>query len=364
MPKLLHTADIHLDGSFNFLGSQGVRHRQQIRSTFDRIVDLAHHDGYDLLLIAGDLFDSPHPSQATVDHVKIRLASLSIPVCILPGNHDALKPYSVFDREAFSANVHVLKHSPTYLSFPHFDLVVAGTPCTDSVASALVGLARPANVRWFVVLAHGNMETGLVNPDTRPIRRADLDALCADYVALGDWHGLQDYSGAGYKAFYPGAPEPTRRGQGNTGSVLSIALSDQGIAVTPKHVGDVHFEEKTISVANLDQSSLVDQIRTIANPKLMLTLNLTGVRRFDQEFDVDRLLETLASSFYDLNIVDKSFMSTALLTPDEYPESQVIGQFVRLCTAELAKSNSPDDRRIIEHALQLGVALLQGKNAL
>ncbi len=42
MIKLLHTADIHLDCAFRFLGERGQAHRQQIQATFDRIIDLAH----------------------------------------------------------------------------------------------------------------------------------------------------------------------------------------------------------------------------------------------------------------------------------------------------------------------------------
>ena len=65
MIRILHTADIHLDAPFRFLGHAGAKHRTQVRATFQRVLDLA--SSYDLLLISGDLFDTPHPAQATVD---------------------------------------------------------------------------------------------------------------------------------------------------------------------------------------------------------------------------------------------------------------------------------------------------------
>ena len=46
MLKILHTADIHLDGNFTFLGEKGEIHRKQIQKTFDNIVDLARNGGY------------------------------------------------------------------------------------------------------------------------------------------------------------------------------------------------------------------------------------------------------------------------------------------------------------------------------
>ncbi|MEA3335483.1 MAG: hypothetical protein U9R25_06195 [Chloroflexota bacterium] len=63
MIKLLRTSDVQLDAPFTFLGERGARHRQQLRQTFARIVELAREDGCHMLLIAGDLFNDNHPSQ-------------------------------------------------------------------------------------------------------------------------------------------------------------------------------------------------------------------------------------------------------------------------------------------------------------
>ena len=38
MLKILHTADIQLDASLGFLGTQGDAHRRQLRQTFQNIV--------------------------------------------------------------------------------------------------------------------------------------------------------------------------------------------------------------------------------------------------------------------------------------------------------------------------------------
>ena len=65
MLKILHTSDVQLDAPFRFLGETGSRHRQQLRKTFRRIVGLAAEGGFDLLLIAGDLFNDNRPRQVT-----------------------------------------------------------------------------------------------------------------------------------------------------------------------------------------------------------------------------------------------------------------------------------------------------------
>jgi DNA repair exonuclease SbcCD nuclease subunit len=56
------------------------------RGTFDRIASLAAR--HDLLIIAGDLFDSPDPDAELVDHVSRAVKSLQtggIPTVIIPG---------------------------------------------------------------------------------------------------------------------------------------------------------------------------------------------------------------------------------------------------------------------------------------
>ena len=128
MLKILHTSDLQLDAPFEFLGEKGARHRQQLRNTFETIVDLAGTDGYHMLVIVGDLFDTNQPSHATVEFVRSQLAKLNIPICILPGNHDCYDNISIYRRVSFSNNVQVLSNTPTYLDFPQLDLQVAGNP--------------------------------------------------------------------------------------------------------------------------------------------------------------------------------------------------------------------------------------------
>ena len=84
MIKIIHTSDVQLDAPFRFLGEKGAQHRRQLRETFGKIIDLANGGGYQLLLIAGDLFNDNRPGRDTVNFVIRKLSELSIPVCILP----------------------------------------------------------------------------------------------------------------------------------------------------------------------------------------------------------------------------------------------------------------------------------------
>lgn len=367
MVRLLHTADLHLDGAFAFLGADGGRtHRRQLLATFDRIIEEASQGGYDLLIIAGDLFDSSTPSQTTVEHVKRRLEGLAIPVCLLPGNHDPDRPGSLYRREQFAANVHVLRDVPTMLEFPHLGLTIAGSPCSETTnRPALAGVTRPVEARYFVAVAHGNLQiSGYVESENRPLHPAEIAATHADYVALGDWHGWRDCSVDGVSAYYSGAPEPTTRTQRDTGFVASVTLDERGVVVTRRPIGRVRNRNESLDLTQMDYSGLVTQLLRWADPHTILSVQLTGLKAVDAYLDLDALYAAVAEHYYGLHLFDDATTQVNDAMLAQFPEMQVIGQYVRLLQAEIAGATDPVQRQIAEEALQIGVALLQGKEVL
>ena len=244
MVRILHTSDVQLDAPFHFLGVKGHQHRQQLRETFRRLVDMATGAQFDLLLITGDLFNDNRPHQDTVDFVALQLGRLGIPVCILPGNHDCYDDSSVYRKARFPDNVTIFIDQPTIREFTELDVTIYGNPIRSrrSRLSPLRGLTRTETTRWHVAMAHGN----LVRPDIidppRPIRLEDIRASGMDYVAMGDWHAYADYSQGGVQAFYSGAPEPTALDQEGAGYVACIEIDETGtwvrICVASDRPGD------------------------------------------------------------------------------------------------------------------------------
>src|SRR2546425_7987382 len=90
--KLLHVADVHLGKAFQMLGAQGAAQRRALEDTFVRAVDLAIAQQVHVVVIGGDLFDSPRPSATLVDLAERQLRRLDdrgIWVAMVAGNHDA-----------------------------------------------------------------------------------------------------------------------------------------------------------------------------------------------------------------------------------------------------------------------------------
>lgn len=366
MLKLLHTSDVQLDAPFAFLGPRGKEHRKLLRKTFERIVDLAHTGDFDIVLIAGDLFDSNRPHQTTVEFVATQIARLDIPVCILPGNHDCYDEGSIYRRASLPDNALILTRQPTALKVRDLDLTVYGNPIQSrhSRVSPLQGLRPTGQTRWHVALAHGN----LVRPDIvsppRPIRPKEIAVSGMDYVAMGDWHAFADYTQGDVTAFYSGAPEPTAPGQHGAGYVACVELDENGVKVRPEGVGTIITDEMTLSVERLNSAEIVETIIKRADPQLMLCVTLTGLQELGTFLDVGTLESELASAFYYVACVDESHPQLEAISPAHYPEETVIGKFVRLMQERIQEAADADDRRQAERALQIGVALLQDREVI
>lgn len=83
--KLLHTADWHVGRTIT-----GRSRADEHRAVLGEIASIAADEGVDLILVAGDLFDSPSPSAEAESVLYRGLLALAevAPVVVIAGNHD------------------------------------------------------------------------------------------------------------------------------------------------------------------------------------------------------------------------------------------------------------------------------------
>ena len=97
MAKVLHAADFHLDSAFRALPEEQARlRRQESRELPGRLVDWANDHGAQLMLLAGDLFDSDQLYSQTAQMLAQALSRFRGTVVIAPGNHDWLSAASPY----------------------------------------------------------------------------------------------------------------------------------------------------------------------------------------------------------------------------------------------------------------------------
>ena len=246
----LHTADWQLGKPFARIVDPQKRAlvQQERLAVLDRIASAARGRGAQFILVAGDLFDSPSATKATVAAACSALGRMALPVLAIPGNHDHGGPGSLWEQEFFKRERAALA--------PNFHLLL--TPDPVELEHAMIfpcPLLRRAEsidpTAWLrdpdvfagtdpdkprILLAHGSVQGFGNDSDDEESQvgtnRIDLSRLpdgAIDYIALGDWHGTKMITP---HAWYAGTPEPDRfpKGESNEpGHVLCVAVKRGGI---------------------------------------------------------------------------------------------------------------------------------------
>jgi DNA repair exonuclease SbcCD nuclease subunit len=399
MPRLLHMADVHLGARHDDLGPAAAAQRERQFTAFHKAIELAISEKVDLVLIAGDLFDSNAQPRRSVERAASELARLSerqIPVVIIPGTHDCYEPssiYRVFDIPALARSKHgsqtvtVLTDTRPRIDFPHLELTVHGLVSATKRAaqsplanfSAIragaveAGGGSPSDDRasattplaWQVGMIHGSLAVpGKFDQDDVMFNEAEVAASGLHYLALGHWHSFREGRAGNTVWAYSGAPEPVAVDQDGAGQVLIVELADRNgratVTVQPQPVGRTKFEKLELDAAAItSQGELEQMLRERADPDRVLDVRLVGVKPDQIDLNVDELERQLNGSFLRLRVRDSSV--AALPEAQLAPADTIIGAFTRDFGARIADHEARGDTERaaeLREALRLGTLLL------
>jgi DNA repair exonuclease SbcCD nuclease subunit len=386
MLRLLHTADVHLGARHADLGEQAAAQRERQLAAFVATIDLALAEKVDIVLIAGDLFDSNTQPRRSVERVAAelrRLGDARIRTVIIPGTHDVYDRssiYRVHDLKAMAGSsedddlVTVLTPDRPQIHLQACDVIVHGPVFATKRAphSPLRDLSVTGGegATWHVGMVHGALAIpGRTDGDEVVVTREEIAATGLDYLALGHWHSTQAAKAGGTTYAYSGAPEPVAVSQDGAGKVLLVTLDEpsgvRAVRIDERTVGRTRFDKLEIAAAEVgDQPALVKRIVSLADPDLVLEVRLTGVRPDELDVAPDEVEDQAKSAFLKLRVRD---LSLPALTQGSLPSPDTIpGAFIRNVEgriAELEADPSPsslDEAAELRDVLRLGRLLLAG----
>jgi exonuclease SbcD len=382
MLRLLHTADVHLGARHADLGDRAAAQRERQFAAFVASVDLALAEKVDLVLIAGDLFDSNTQPRRSVERAAAqikRLVEARIRVVIAPGTHDVYDRasiYRAYDLPALAGAVGsdlvtVLDPGHPEVHLSSLDVVVHGRCFATKRApeSPLGGLVVGSDDRalWHVGLLHAALAIeGRTDHDDVVIRTEEVAASNLDYLALGHWHSTSKGKAGKTTYAYAGAPEPIALDQDRAGNVLLVTLDsahgEKSVAVEERKVGKTSFERLQLDAAAVGtQPAVVAALRERANPDLVLDVELIGVRPDELDLHVEEVESELADQFLKVRVRDRSVAS--LPEGPIASADTVLGAFIRDLEARVAEVEAADDIETageLRDALRLGRLLLAG----
>lgn len=308
--RILHIADIHLGARNPALGRLALSVGRARFEALARAIAIGS-DRADLILVAGDLFDTESPDR---DHAVRALQIVSdarVPVAIIPGNHDFLSETGVWTREPWNAlpeHVRVFLTSEAVVRPWGLDLVLYTCPLRAREGRhspvAWIKEARAGSdalASHHVGLAHA---TTMLAPDMEanefPIEVAELDSLGLDYLALGHWHtrtAVDDIQTA--RRAYPGSPQPGKFGDPD-GAALLVELTDDGPVAESVATGVYRYVEVGRAIADIeDVTSLGDALVTEPDREhALLRVKLTGSASLEAVEEAMRLKPRLDEAGY------------------------------------------------------------------
>lgn len=337
----LHTADWQLAKPYARVRDDSKRFRlQQERiECLSRIGSAAREHCASFVVVAGDLFDSPSPTKATVSAVCSAVGSMGIPVLVIPGNHDHGGPGSLWGQDFFQREMQQLAPNLRVLLTPEplvlDDAVIFPAPLMrrHEMADPTAWIRKAFEENTFpigpprIVLAHGSVQGfGAAQDDeddspsgTNLIDLGRLPDAELDYVALGDWHGTKQ---VGPKAWYCGTPEIDRfpKGEGNEpGHILKVTVSRGGIPQVEK-LATARFHWHQLAFRFSEDASLDTFVALLEasiggqGPDSLLLLALEGSLGIEASDRLEIVLDALESRLLRLKL---SHHVTIAPTPEE-----------------------------------------------
>ena len=251
--RILHTADWHLGKTFK--GQSLLEdHAHVLEQIFAIIID----EKIDVVIIAGDVYDKPAPTESAVniysDFVARVYQQTNASIVIIAGNHDSgdrlgsyetlVDPNRILIRGSLKREERILlredEHGPVAFSACPFGEIYSARRAFDDetikspqdvleVEIAAAKATVPEGARW-VITAHAFVTGGKTSETERDLCVGSVQTVAtsifdgADYVALGHLHRCQT---AGRPSItYSGSP--LAFGFDEVGSEKSVSIVDLG----------------------------------------------------------------------------------------------------------------------------------------
>jgi DNA repair exonuclease SbcCD nuclease subunit len=380
--RLLHTADVHLGARHADLGDRAATQRERQFAAFVATIDLALAEKVDLVLIAGDLFDSNVQPKRSVERAASqlqRLVDARIRLVIAPGTHDVYDRasiYRAYDLPAMAGAVGsdlvtVLDPDHPDVHLKSLDVVVHGRCFATKRAphSPLQGLdtSKDDRAKWHVGLLHAALAIeGRTDADEVVITTDEIAATRLDYLALGHWHSTTKGKAGRTSYAYSGAPEPIALDQDRAGNALLVSLDESDgkktVTVEERKVGRTRVEKVQLDAASVgSQPSLVAKLAERADQDLVLDVEMIGVKPDELDVHVDEVETELADRFLKVRVRDRSV--APLPEGPVVSADTVLGAFIRDLEAQIAEAEARDDEATsneLRDSLRLGRLLLSG----
>lgn len=335
----------------NHIGLKYASHEQSAilssrrSSAFEGMVEAANHEGCDLFVITGDLFENTYSvSKREITALLEMLSRFRGTVVVLPGNHDYydkdVKLWQHFKAVMVSYdNITLLtEYRPYELSANGDEVVLYPAHCTSLHSTPgqnnlgwLKGLEITNDRAYHIGIAHGAVEGETIDSEGQYflMKRSDLESIPVDVWLIGHTHvpfprNLTEAYTATDKILNAGTHVQTDVACNTEGQCFVVEIHEDRMVRAKKIVsGNLRFYRKNLSVtAGSLESSLNRELAGIADNSVV-DLILTGAVSAEEYESRAAIIEAALSRFLEgtYNDYALSKLISKELIEAEFPET-------------------------------------------
>lgn len=217
--RIVHLADLHLGyRAYNRVNERGYNIREaDVFSAFTEALQKIEQISPDLIILAGDIFHKPRPSNHSI-LVTIRLLkqfrkNCQAPIVMIAGNHETVKLVdsgsilSIF--EATIPDVKVFDKDIRQYTIDSIDTSLLCVPHGGLSSLNEICLKPDKSYKHNIMIIHGSYEScpqAIGYGDGALIKETEINQPEWDYIAFGHYHRFTEIA---KNAFYSGAIERT-----------------------------------------------------------------------------------------------------------------------------------------------------------
>lgn len=360
--RMIHCADLHLDSKMeaNLTKEQARERSAEILMTYCQMIDYAKEHDVDVIMIAGDLFDTVRVSKRTLHVVldSIR-TNPEIDFLYLCGNHDNNIFLKEWKEETGSLPSNLKFFDKEWKQYTYDNVVISGVELYDENANSIYDTLVLNPETYNIVMLHGQESKYRGNDKTQVVNLTALKNKNIDYLALGHIHTYKEGILDGRGSYcYSGCLEGRGFDECGQKGFAFLIIKGGELQRTFIPMGKRCLHEIRVSIGGLLTSSEVlyaieEKIFNIPCKDLIKVI-LEGGISMEIELDISYLSQILNERFYFAKVLDETTLEVNF-EQLRYDVS-LKGEFLRLV---LADSKLTDREK--EQIALLGVRALSGE---
>lgn len=368
--KILHCSDLHIGAELSFLKNKSKNRRTEVLNTLQHIINLCSLQKVELLIIAGDLFDSNHIDSVTLTSVKNMFSSITDTiVVIVAGNHDYFAVDSPYSDDDWSPNVTIIYKQFSKIEFPKKNLRICGSSFLSSYQEKTEAeISAPNDNMINILVYHGDIVSENQSSRYNPITLKKLENSSFDYAALGHIHTATPVRKVGNTSFaYSGTPDgngfdETGKKGVYIGYVSKRRAELQFVETSSRTFENVNFDISSLSSNSHISKSILKKLETIYGENFgenLYKITLTGKYPGGFMPNPKAIELELADVVYYASVINKAKpdIDINILASD----FSLKGLFVKKILNRINSSETESEKETYENALYIGLRAFDGE---